>query len=135
MAAPVERGPYRKTGHSEQVPCTEGGPDPQGFDCLHPMTISSLIGRAFFSGEVLVPPGEHVKLVHAKDGWLSSPVDWLEERGLSITMEDANRFSLAIPSDANALDVEDMQEIISLACEDPSSTEEALLRHCWSFSR
>ena len=109
---------------------------PQGFNGLHPMTVR-LIGRALFSGGVVVPPGEHVELVHAKDGWLSSPVDWLKERGLSITMEDVKRFSLAIPSDAGAVDVEDMQRIISLACESPSSTEEVPLRigQCWSFSR
>ena len=79
------------------------------------------------------PPGKHVELVHAKDGWLSSPVYWLKEHGLSITMKGAKRFSLAILSDASALGIEGIQGI-SLACEGPSSAEEVPLRigQCWS---
>ena len=80
----------------------KGGPDPQRLNGLHPMTIISLIGRALRSGGggVVVPPGEHVELVHTKDWWwLSSLVDWLKEHGLSITMEGAKRYPLVIPPD------------------------------------
>ena len=52
-------------------------------------------------------------------GWLSSLVGLLKEHGLSITMEGAKRYSLAIPPNAKALKVEEMQGIISLTCEDP----------------
>ena len=53
---------------------------------------------------------------------------WLKEYGLSITMEGAKRYSLAISPGSDAMDVEDMQGVISLTCEDPSSTEEVSLR-------
>ena len=84
----------------------------------------------------MVPPGEHVELVHTKDGWwLSSLVDWLKEHGLSITMEGAKRYPLVIPPEADPLDVEDHQGIISLTCEDSTSTEEVPMRigKCWSL--
>ena len=72
------------------------------------MTISSLIGRALRSGGVVVPPGEHVELVHTKDGWwLSSWVDSLKEHGLSITMEGTKRYLLVIPPEADPLDLAD----------------------------
>ena len=67
--------------------------------------------------------------------WLSSLVDWLKEHGLSITMEGAKRYSLVIPPEADPLEVADHQGIISLTCEDPTSTEDLPIRigQCWSL--
>ena len=66
--------------------------DPQGFNGLHPTTISIIIGRAF--GWCLQ---SNMWSWGTKDGWWCSDlVDWFKEHGPSITMEDANRYHLTL---------------------------------------
>ena len=50
-------------------------------------------------------------------------------------MEGARRYPLVIPPEADSLDVADHQGIISLTCEDPTSTEEVpmCIGQCWSL--
>ena len=53
-------------------------------------------------------------------------------------MIGTKHYSLAIPPDADAMEVQDTKVVISLTCEDPSNTEVVPPRslrigQCWSF--
>ena len=58
------------------------------FNGYHPMIMSSLLGRVLRAGGVVVPPGEHIDIVHSEVHWWGcSLVECLGQVNLTITME------------------------------------------------
>ena len=54
------------------------------FNGYHPMIMSSLLGRVLRAGGVIVPPGEHIDIVHLEG---RSLVKYLGQINLTITMD------------------------------------------------
>ena len=106
------------------------------YNGFHPAVMSSLLGRVLRAGGVVVPPGEHIDIVHSGGHWWGcSLVEWLGQMNLTITMEGLKRYALAVPSASEVADIIDRKGVMSLECEDPASTAEVPLRvgQCWGI--
>ena len=106
------------------------------FNGFHPTAMSSLLGRVLRAGGVVVPPGEHIDIVHSGGHWWGcSLVEWLGQMNLTITMEGHQRYALVVSSVSEVADFIDRKRVMSLECEDPTSTSEVPLRvgQCWGI--
>ena len=108
------------------------------FNGFHPTVMSSLLGRVLRAGGVVVPPGEHIDIVHSGGHWWGcSLVEWLGQMNLTITMEGLKRYALAVPSVSEVADIINRKRIMSLKREDPTtgSTSEIPRRvcQCWDL--
>ena len=91
----------------------------------HPAVMSSLLGRVLRAGGMVVPPGEHIDIVHSGGHWWGcSLVEWLGQMNLTITMKGRKRYALAVPSVSEVADMIDRKGVMSLECKDPASTAE-----------